>query len=227
MLMISAVSGQEAALRFSGYEWIASEAPEGKAPGPNPFRNSPRTIDLDERGRLRLAVDLVDGKWSCAELRLDRPLGYGTYEVGISGDLSRLDPQAVFGFFTYDHLAPPHHGEIDIEFAKWGDREHPGGNLTVQPYDTPGNTFLFSTAAAPGVTVCRFLWRKEGVDFLVLFREGPAERVLARWRKEISIPPGEATLHLNLWLFQGRPPLSGRRQSVRVEYFSFSADSEI
>jgi len=223
-IMIS-MTGAEEVLRFSGYEWIASEAPGGKSPGPNPFRNNPRIVSVDSLGRLNLSIDRVDKAWSCAELRLQRPLGFGTYEIAVSGNPARLDPQAVFGFFTYDYGNPPHYSEIDIEFARWGDPNHPGGNISVQPYDQTGNSRVFSLSNNPGITVCRLVWDETGVDFLVILRNGTNEKVLAEWRKEMRIDSGQATLHLNFWLFQGKPPQSGRRQRITVDYFTFTSAS--
>lgn len=223
--IIISMTVAEEGLQFSGYEWIASEAPGGKSPGPNPFRNSTRLISVDSRGRLNLSIDRVDGAWSCAELRLTRPLGFGTYEIAVSGNPARLDPQAVFGFFTYDYGNPPHYSEVDIEFARWGDPKHPGGNCTVQPYDRTGNSHVFSLSDTPGITVCRLVWDETGVDCLVILRKDSKETVLAQWRNEIRIDSGQATLHLNFWLFLGKPPQSGRRQVITVDYFTFTSAS--
>jgi len=155
-MMISMI-GAEEQLRFSGWDWIVTEVPGGKSPGPNPFRNSPRMISVDSQGRLRLSIDRVDKTWSCAELQLKSPLGFGTYEIAVSGNPARIDHQAVFGFFTYDYSNPPHYSEIDMEFAQWGDPNHPGGNISVLPYDQTGNSYVFSLSDKFGITVCRFI----------------------------------------------------------------------
>ena len=215
-------------LDFGGYQWQVSDAPAGKSPGPNIFLS--RNVYLDARGRLVLQIRREGDSWSSAELRLARPLGYGRYEITVEGDPAKLDPQSVFGFFTYDHSAPPLYRELDIEFARWGDPEHPGGNYTVQPYTLAENTKSFSLALLGIRSLHRIDWFPDRVEFSShALGRGGWEREVSRFsRSELSIPdPGLAQLHLNFWLFRGLPPLGGEAQRVRISDFSFTPLSDL
>ena len=210
-------------LDFCGYRWQVSDAPAGKSPGPNIFLA--RNVYLDARDRLVLRINRGGDSWSSSELCLTRALGYERYEIIVEGNPAKLDPQSVFGFFTYDYSAPPDYRELDIEFARWGDPEHPGGNYTVQPYTNPENTSEFSLDLLGIRSLHRIDWFPDRVEF--------SSHALGRggWEREVSrfvrtgdrVPdPGQARLHLNFWLFRGSPPVNGEAQLVRISDFRFT-----
>src|SRR6266851_5003369 len=64
-------------LNFSGYEWTTSSGPIFHAGSRNFF--DPANVWTDERGALHLRISGSPGKWTAAELKLTRSLGYGTY----------------------------------------------------------------------------------------------------------------------------------------------------
>src|SRR5713226_5392262 len=64
-------------LNFSGYEWTTSAGPIFRAGSRNFF--DPANVWTDERGALHLRISGSPGKWSAAEVKLTRSLGYGTY----------------------------------------------------------------------------------------------------------------------------------------------------
>ena len=213
---------EENMLEFSGYTWIVSDAPASKAPGPNVFL--PRNVFIDGRGRLVLRIAPLDEGWSCAEARLSEPLGYGRYVLEVSGDPNLLDPQSVFGFFTYDYDAPPYYRELDVEFARWGDSGHPGGNHTVQPYTEAENTSLFELSALGERSVHMIEWLPDRVEFIASRVSSTGwEQEISRfvWRRGEVFTPGEAFLHLNFWLFRGEAPRDGTPQTIRIDSFQF------
>jgi len=106
-------------LGFSGYSWIRKDARCLAGPGPNLF--SPDNAWVDGSGNLHLAITRDGSDWRCAELYLTRSLGYGEYRVHTMGRVDLLDPRMVFGLFTWDPWAPPHHREMDIELSRWSD----------------------------------------------------------------------------------------------------------
>jgi hypothetical protein len=220
--MLVDLFSQENFINFSDYRWQIIDAPEGKAPGPNIFLAE--NVGLDGRGRLVLRILPEGERWSCAELRLTEALGYGVYEIEVESDPADLDPQAVFGFFTYDHSSPPLHRELDIEFARWGDPAHPGGNQTVQPYTEKANGSQFPLEALGSRSLHRITWSPDEVVFSshALFKGGWESEVgVFRWSEGEVFDPGEAYLHLNFWLFRGKAPQSGESQLIRISAFRF------
>jgi hypothetical protein len=213
---------EENFITFSDYNWRITDAPAGKAPGPNIFLAE--NVSLDGRGRLVLRIRPEEEGWSCAELRLTEPLGYGVYEIEVESDPAGLDPQAVFGFFTYDYTAPPLYRELDIEFARWGDPAHPGGNQTVQPYTVEENGSRFPLDALGSRSLHRITWGPDEVVFsaVALSRGGWEHEVAGfTWSEGEVFDPGEALLHLNFWLFRGKAPRSGDSQLIRISAFRF------
>ena len=59
----------------------------------------PANAWTDENGALHLRVTKNQDGWSCAEVRLTRSLGYGTY-LFVVRDISHLEPSAVLTLFT-------------------------------------------------------------------------------------------------------------------------------
>jgi len=64
-----------------------------------------------------MRITKKSGRWSCAEIFLNRSLGYGTYSVTVR-DTSQLEPAAVFSMFTFDEgSSEQHFREMDVEVA--------------------------------------------------------------------------------------------------------------
>src|SRR6266576_4998607 len=78
-------------LTFSSYEWTTSAGPIFRAGSRHLF--DPANVWTDERGALHLRISGSPGKWTAAELKLTRSLGYGTYRFHVR-DLSHLEPSA-------------------------------------------------------------------------------------------------------------------------------------
>ena len=114
-----------------------------------------------------------------------------------------------------------HHREIDIEFARWGNALDPtNAQFVVQPYGTLGNLKRFlQPLATPSVH--SFAWAAKSVTFASRDATG---RAIADWRYGgRSVPrAGAERVHLNLWLYNGRPPTDGAEQEVVVSKLSFT-----
>lgn len=214
---------EDTVLKFSGYSWVVSHAPDGKGPGPNVFLK--QNVVIDKQGRLSLRISREEEGWSCAELRLSEVLGYGRYVIEVENDPNMLDPQSVFGFFTYDFDDPPYYRELDVEFARWGDPAHPGGNHTVQPYTDESNTAHFELASLGDRSMHVIEWLPNKVVFIAyrIGRTGWAQET-ARfvWSRGEVFRPGRAYLHLNFWLFQGEAPRTGAPQMIKIGSFQFT-----
>jgi len=86
-------------LNFSGYQWTTSTGPIFRAGSRNVF--DPANVWTDESGALHLRISGSPGKWTAAELKLTRSLGYGTYRFQVR-DVSHLEPSALLTLITWD-----------------------------------------------------------------------------------------------------------------------------
>ena len=215
-------------VRFANYDWTVKSGTGG--PGPNLWDE--RNVWVDEQGYLHLRISRLDDRWSCAEVVLQQRLGFGAYEFEVSGRIDRLDDNVVLGLFNYPpaDVGPDATHEIDIEFARWGRAENPAGNFVVWPAQTglrqQAKTFAFTLDHE--LTLHRFIWSPTQVRF------GSWRGQAARPSEELGSwtfsPPDPAAsistqpmpVHLNLWLFQGRPPTNGQEVEMVIRAFRFT-----
>jgi hypothetical protein len=128
-------------IHFSGYDWIVRSAASNRAGTRNSF--DPANAWTDERGALHLRITRGQGKWICAEIKLARTLGYGTYRFVVR-DTSQLEPSAVLTLLTWDGLGTEQNRrELDVEISRWGYRENENAHYVVQPYFIPANIVRF------------------------------------------------------------------------------------
>ena len=207
------ISGMSRTIKWSGQVWHVRPPSKGTAPGPNAWSDSPRSVAV-AGDRLRLAIVPDGARWRCAEVHLERALGYGTYEWVVETDLTALDPQAVLGLFTYDwHGGGTANSEIDIEFARWGAASDPDlVEFSVQPAGA-GQNARRPLVAAPPYT-CRFTWAPGRVDFSV----GDACAYVST--TDVFAPSPTAWPFVNLWLNRGSAPSAV--QAVELSRFSFT-----
>ena len=227
----------------SGYFWVEKDADyrlgqlsckvgPGFDPGVGNYF-SPDNVWIDESG-MHLAINDNEGPWECAEIYLRDSLGYGEYRIHTTGRIDTIDPQMVFGMFTWDNWEPPNFREMDIELAQWGDpTDICNSEYVVQPC---------SSCLGCGLKCNEMCWRFEvqclddscpitwimnwmpgEVNFSVF--EGhhlctPPEPPLEEWTKTSGVPtPGIETFRLNFWLFEGSPPQYGQGEEITVNYF--------
>lgn len=217
-------------LSFSGYTWSVRSGQGG--PGPNAW--NPSNVWLDAHGHLHLKITLRDGQWSCAEVTLQQRLGFGRYQFEVEGPIHQFDPNIVLGLFNYptrDVGSDATH-EIDIEIARWGNAAYPNGNFVVWPVDPSlkqtSKTFEFALTGTGSTH--RFDWSPARVVFQSLqgFALGDKEGIeLGRWTYEPQdalqrIAQKPMPVHLNLWLFQGRPPTDAKEVEVVIRRFTFT-----
>ena len=179
-------------------------------PGPNTF--SPSNVFVNSTSgdlTLLLRADAATGQWGCAEVTLDHSLGYGTYTWDLkASSVEGFDENVVLGLFTYESDSR----EVDIELSAWGGA-FPGANadFAVQPIV---KRFAASASGAP-LLRASYTWAPGRVDF--------ACGAVAWSHTGADVPPpGGERVHMNLWLFQGRAPVSGRGAEVLLANFSFS-----
>jgi hypothetical protein len=133
-------------LKFSGYDWGVRTIESDKGGMSNLY--DPENAWVDTSGALHMRITKKSGKWSCAEIFLNRSLGYGTYSVTVR-DTSRLEPAAAFSMFTFDEwTSEQHFREMDVEVVGGGDAAHKNSaRYEIQPLYIPGNLFAFAVPA--------------------------------------------------------------------------------
>jgi len=224
LLAVGDVSANE--ITWSGRQWVLRDDTGG--PGPNTFAASNVQVDAD--GVLHLHITQAPGGWTCAELYTTSALGYGTYEFVLGSRVDQLDPNVVLGLFNYPeaNAGPDGTNEIDIEYSRWAAAENPIGNYTVWPaklgVDNAHHEFDMP-AAVP--TIQRFGWEAGNVTFHTqqLNAKNKWENI-ATW----TTPRGFARsvghvpmpVHLNLWLFDGKPPTDAKDVEILVRQFKYS-----
>src|SRR6201988_3874642 len=130
---------------FSGYEWTTSTGPIFRAGSRNFF--DPANVWTEERGALHLRISGSPGKWTSAELKLTRSLGYGTYKFQVR-DASHLEPSAVLTLITWDGVGTERNRrELDVELSRWGYIDNDNVHYVVQPYYVPANIVRFRVPA--------------------------------------------------------------------------------
>jgi hypothetical protein len=157
-------------LKFSGYDWGVRTIESDKGGMSNLY--DPENAWVDTSGALHMRITKKLGKWSCAEIYLNRSLGYGTYSVTIR-DTSHLEPAAVFAMFTFDEwTSEQHFREMDVEVGGGGDGAHKNSaRYEIQPLYIPGNLFAFAVPAGRLTFVLH--WESGHATFKTVRGESP------------------------------------------------------
>ena len=200
-------------LEFSGTSWVVKE---GRNLGPGPNRFDRRRITREGED-LVLTVEKRGRYWNCAELYTRDFYECGRFTLIFSVP-APLDSSLVFGFFLYNSGAPPDFAEADFEISRWGDPSYPNAQFALQPYDTPGNAFVFSLPEVMDRLVCEIIREKTRIRFRISDSGG---KILAEWENSGPDVPGEipARVHLNLWLFGGGEPDQDGGRKVLLHSF--------
>ena len=207
-------------LNFSGYEWKTSSGPIFHA-GSRQFFD-PTNVWTDERGALHLRISGRPGKWSGAELKLTRSLGYGTYSFQVR-DISHLEPSALLTLVTWDGVGTEsNRRELDVEIGRWGRLENTNVNYVVQPYYVPANFVAFRTSA--GIYTHSFRWEPGQVMFSTEGGSGNAGggRVINRHLFTSGVPlPVDQSVRIALYVFHKGPIPLKNENEVIIEKFEY------
>jgi len=129
-------------------------------------------------------------------------------------------------------IGPDRTHESDIVFARWGDAKNPKGNYTVWPIVKPlkqvSRSFPFTLTGDQ--TTHRFIWDCDGVSFQSsqghcdYDRQEINARVYSPRKASRYVSQKAMPVHINLWLFQGLPPKTGREVEVIIHDFKFTPE---
>jgi hypothetical protein len=209
------------ALKFSGYDWSVRMIASDKGGMNNLF--DAENAWTDTSGALHMQIKKKSDRWSCAEIYLNRSLGYGTYSVTV-GDTSHLEPAAAFTMYTLDDSAgEQHYREMDVEVHGRGDAANKNNaQYAIQPFYSPGNLFPF---AAPSGTLTYVLRWDPGRATFKTFRgrsSGVGAQLVSEHEFTSAIPgPGKAMLRLIFFVgASDRNPMQ-KPSEVVVEKFEY------
>jgi len=225
---VSTVKGQGAApvypspktLTFSGYEWTTSTGPIFHAGSRNYY--DPANVWVDNSGALHLRIAENSGKWTAAEVKLKRSLGFGTYRFQVR-DVSHLEPSAVLTLITWDGVGTERNRrELDVELSRWGYLDNDNVHYVVQPYYVPANIVRFRVPA--GVFTHSFRWEPGQVTFSTMTGSGgaPGDTTINQHVFTSGIPsPADQTVRIALYVFlRGQVPLKHENEAV-IDKFEY------
>jgi hypothetical protein len=201
-------------ITFSGYDWLVRQLPNDRH-GMNDY--DARNVWVDSEGHLHLLLSERDGRWTSADVRLTRSLGYGTYSFDVR-DTSLIDPSAAFSMYTFDPLGSDHNfRELTVDVSRWGEPGAMNGQFVVQPETVPANVFRFAIPA--GVVTYSFRWEPGRVSFKAVRSGGTlvAERLFTARVPTAGAERPQLTLLYNR--SAGRPP--SKAVEVVVDKFTF------
>lgn len=229
VLLTASAFSQAKTIRFSGYDWIVRHSGTG-GPGPNYWDEN--NVWVDGSGFLHLKLSRRAGRWWCSEVYSRDRFGFGRYQFWVIGRVDTLDPNVVFGLFSYPtpDVGPDGTNELDIEFAQWGRKGAPIGNYTVWPAGSglqrSANRFLASLNG--NYTTHRFTWSPISVYFQSLNgHRDDSNNQFANWLFQPSDPRSYLSqkpmpVRINLWCFKGQPPANAQQVELVVHSFQFT-----
>lgn len=207
-------------LKFSGYDWSVRTIPSDKGGMSNLF--DPENAWTDASGALHMQIKRKGDWWSCAEIYLNRSLGYGTYLVTVR-DTSHIEPAAVFSMYTFeDSAGEQHYREMDVEVSRWGDPTNQNNaQFVIQPFYIPGNVIAF---AAPSSTMTYVLRWESGQATFKAFRgsAGAGAHLVSEHTFTSGIPePGKAIPRLIFYVVGSKINPMQKPREVVVEKFEY------
>ena len=206
-------------ITFSGYDWLVRQTQNDRH-GMNAYDG--RNVWVDNEGHLHLLLTERDGRWTSADVRLTRSLGYGTYSVDVR-DTSALDPSAAFSMYTFDPLGSDQNfRELAVDVSRWGEPGNMNGQFVVQPETVPANVLRFAIPA--GRVTHSFRWEPGRVSFKAVRKSGSprGDSVVAERVFTARVPTaGAERPQLTLLYDRSAPRPPSKAVEVVVEKFGF------
>jgi hypothetical protein len=207
-------------IHFSGYDWTVRTAKNSRGGEMNSYNATNAWVD--QRGFLHLRMREIDGHWTCAEVTMNRTLGYGSYSFTVQ-DTSHFGPSPVLGMFLWDEATTDNYrNELDIEISRWGNPSAKNAHYVIQPYFVPENVFRFQNPS--GTVTHMFRWEPGRV----LFRSsrGPASAPASKSFSEHVFTSGIPThatevVHICLYDFKHSRSTSQQPAEVVIERFEY------
>ncbi len=223
------VSATAKTISFSGYTWYVKSG-KGMGPGPNNWNENNVWVDALGKLHLQIKYSATTKKWECAEIWTNTSMGFGKYEWFVEGRIDLLDKNVVVGLFNYPtaSVGPDGTNEIDVEFAKWGNKNNKMGNFTVWPAQLgyTYSTFPYAIALTGTYTTHRFTWSSSSIFFQSLngWRTDDTNVIATKtFAPTVStiylIPQSAEPVHINLWLYKGNAPSNNTTVELIISKF--------
>jgi hypothetical protein len=203
-------------IQFSGYGWTVRTAGSDRGGAPR-FYDSDNAW-TDAKGFLHLRMEQRDGEWHCAEVALNRSLGYGTYRFVVN-DVSHIGDAAVVELFTFsDDSLDENRNEIDVDLSRWGNPDRENSQFVIQPYFVAQNEYRFN--APPGKLTYSFRWQSDSAKFMATRGEGAATVSEHMFTSGIPRDTGQ-TAHIDLFDYHYSKNSVHQPAEVVIEKFEF------
>jgi hypothetical protein len=208
-------------LKFSGYNWDVRTIASDRGGSSHPYSGD--NAWTDSQGALHLRISKTANDWSCAEVVLNRSLGYGTYVLEVR-DISHLEPAAVLSMTTFDEWGgEQYYREMDVEVSRWGDSSSKNNaQYVIEPYYRPGNVFQF--AAPSGPLTYSMQWEAGHARFKTVRGSSPDPKapVVSEHEFTLGIPsPGQERLHLFFYVVASDKNPIQHDNEVVLEKFAY------
>ncbi len=218
-------STESTTIQFSGYTWNVKNG-NHLGPGPNHWRSNNVWVDANGYLHLKITKDSAIGKWYCAEVSTQQTFGFGKWQFWVEGRIDKLDKNVVLGLFNYS--GNDGFDEMDIEWARWGDKHYPNCNYTVWPAEKGHKNFSYvkEVSLTGKNTTQRFTRTDSSVFFQSLqgFTDGNNNLLASA---TCTDPPNSVSTlampaYINLWLMSGLPPANGKEVEIIIHKFSYT-----
>jgi hypothetical protein len=209
-----------APIHFSGYDWTARATVSDHGGEPNEY--DPTNAWTDKQGHLHLRMVPRNGRWTCAEVSLNRSFGYGTYKFVVQ-DSEHLRPSAVLGMFTWDDIrSTDFRNELDIELSRWGDPKGKNAQYVIQPFFEAENLARF--AAPAGRITYMFRWEPRRVAFKTIRGDSESRgEPVSEHVFTSGIPtPASETVRIDLYDFHHSEGSSQEPAEAVIEKFEYT-----
>lgn len=165
--LVTRVDPATRAFHWSGFDWRVKKSTSPVGPGPNYFSDSTNNVSIDAQGRLHLRITHEGSIWRCAEIVMQRTLGYGTYAFHLASPVDALDPNVVLGLFTWSDQSAFNHREIDFEGGRWSyPADYQNAQFVIQPWDFPSHLVRYRIPPFATNSIPSFNWQTNAITFL-------------------------------------------------------------
>jgi hypothetical protein len=208
-------------VKFSGYDWDVRTIASDRGGSSHPYSGD--NAWTDDGGALHLRISKTSDNWACAEVVLNRSLGYGTYMLVVR-DISHLEPAAVLSMTTFDEWGgEQYYREMDVDVSRWGDpSDKNNAQYVVEPYYHPGNVYQF--AAPSGTLTYSMRWESGHARFRTVRGNspGPGAQVISEHEFTAGIPSiGQERLQLFFYVVASDKSPLRHDNEVVLEKFAY------